>query len=195
MRTAAAVIAVVAVLLAAAAIVVLIVAAAAVSAFVSALLGVAEVAGTFRIAALTVLLAAFIAALMLAGSTLLLTGLGIFSVMALLTLLPLLAFGILVLGILRSLIVLSARVALFSVFILSARFVHCSAISFPCRFMFLFLFRFSFRSAFRLPFRLPFRFAVCLGISLGTPFKGCVEDALHLIIDAGKITGFNLMIF
>ena len=131
---------------------------------------------------------------MLAGSTLLLTGLGIFSVMALLTLLPLLAFGILVLGILRSLIVLavlSARVALFSVFNLSARFVHCSAISFPCRFMFLFLFRFSFRFA----FRLPFRFAVCLGITLGTLFKGCVEDALHLIIDAGKITGFNLMIF
>ena len=57
--------------------------------------------------------------------------------------------------------------------------------------MFLFLFRFSFRFA----FRLPFRFAVCLGITLGPLFKGCVEDALHFIIDAGKITGFNLMIF
>ena len=170
MGTVTTVILVIAVVLAAA--LVLVAVTAAVVAVITAL-GMTKIFGALVVALLALAaLATMIAALMvLLRTAALVLALSSFSaaVRLVLPIALILAFLIMIL------VILFRRIALFFVFVLSARFVHFSASSFPCLFIFLFM--------------------STLCFPLGTFFKGCVEDGLHIGVNTGEITGFDVMIF
>ena len=159
------------------------------TAVVIAALGMTKILGALVVALLALAaLAAVIAAFMVlrtAALVLALSGFGT-AVRLVLPIALVLAFLVLILVILFRrialvlaflvliLVILFRRIALFFVFVLSARFVHFSASSFPCLFIFLFM------STLCFPF--------------GTLFEGCIEDGLHIGVNTGEITGFDVMI-